>query len=449
MRSPAMSAASSSDRAARLQRDARPVVSGRDAHLGRNRRLVDEDKARCLKLGLLSLQFGTRRSYIRTVLFSGVQSFFERDVMAFIEAPDRCRPGFQPLLGLEPRANLFECQVRLRCDQIKQPLAMRPERRATVARAGRCRYTARCRPAFDPTNCGRGAETENPRRFSSALAVLDKRDRSRPEIIRVSLRYRQTSPLLSKQPESDLRPFGNPLMFRFTSTENRSSGTRGFMKAARGLFHHRVVDRDRLGACERFRIELHKAKVLPCLADGVADRLHAVGIDVAVFFEQNGSAEHEVAAVPQIARLDKAGGGCRIRLLDEFCDAANLSGNDVAQVDIAVFGGRTLRFDAEGHDASRLGRDQPPPARGDKGIGVAHHMIGGSARTIASLSRDCANTAPADIGGPESRRIGSSSTSALSPISANCSSTMNRYAVLVMTIGRSNSVASDTRSRVS
>jgi transposase len=33
--------------------------------------------------------------------------------------------------------------------------------------------------------------------------------------------------LLSKQPESDLRAFGNPLivlLFRFTSTENRSSG---------------------------------------------------------------------------------------------------------------------------------------------------------------------------------------------------------------------------------
>src|SRR5467141_1122067 len=49
------------------------------------------------------------------------------------------------------------------------------------------------------------------------------------------------------------------------------------------------------------------------------------------------------------------------------------------------------------------------------------------------------------MAGPESRRIGSSSTSASSPISASCSSTMKRYAMLVMTIGRSNSSASDTR----
>jgi hypothetical protein len=45
-------------------------------HLGRNRRLVDEDEARRVKLGLLELQFGTRCSDIRTILFGGVQSFF-------------------------------------------------------------------------------------------------------------------------------------------------------------------------------------------------------------------------------------------------------------------------------------------------------------------------------------------------------------------------------------
>jgi hypothetical protein len=45
-------------------------------HLGRNRRLVNEDQARRGKLGLLNLQRGTRRSDIRTILFGRVQSFF-------------------------------------------------------------------------------------------------------------------------------------------------------------------------------------------------------------------------------------------------------------------------------------------------------------------------------------------------------------------------------------
>jgi len=56
-------------------------------HLGRNRRLVDEDETAGLKLGLLDLQLGTRCSDIRTILFGGVQSFFERDLVAFVEAP--------------------------------------------------------------------------------------------------------------------------------------------------------------------------------------------------------------------------------------------------------------------------------------------------------------------------------------------------------------------------
>src|ERR1700738_1652623 len=138
--------------------------------------------------------------------------FFERDVMAFVETPDRGRTGFQPPLGLEPSANLFERQVRLRCDQIKQPLAMRLERRATVARAGQCRYTARCRPALDPADWGRGAETEHPRRLPSDLSVFEE-----PFAIARPHCCCQTNPNLI------CAPLGTPLLFRFTSTENRSS----------------------------------------------------------------------------------------------------------------------------------------------------------------------------------------------------------------------------------
>src|ERR1700688_4321231 len=148
--------------------------------------------------------------------------FFERDVVAFVEAPDRGRTGFQPLLALEPRANLFERQVRLRCDQIKQPLAMLLERRATVARAGQCRYTARCRPALDPADCGRGAKTEQPRRFPSALAVFDKRHRR--ALRSLEYPFAIARPRRCCQNNSNLicAPLGTPLLFRFTSTENRS-----------------------------------------------------------------------------------------------------------------------------------------------------------------------------------------------------------------------------------
>src|SRR5277367_1315335 len=149
--------------------------------------------------------------------------FFERDVVAFIEAPDRGRSGFQPLFRLEPRAYLFERQVRLRCDKIEQPLPMHLERRAAVARAGQCCHAARRRPALDPADRGRSAETKHPRRFPSALALFDKRDRPHPEVLRVSLRHRPTSLLPSSNPNLICDPVGTPLLFRFTSNENRSS----------------------------------------------------------------------------------------------------------------------------------------------------------------------------------------------------------------------------------
>ena len=100
---------------------------------------------------------------------------------------------------------------------------MHLKRRATVVRAGLCRHTARCGLALDPADCGRSAETEHSRRFPSALVAFDERERSRPEVVRVSLCHRATSPLLSKQLESALRASENPLLFRFTSAENRSN----------------------------------------------------------------------------------------------------------------------------------------------------------------------------------------------------------------------------------
>ena len=45
-------------------------------HLRRDRRLVDEDEARRIELGLLGLQLGARGGDVRTILLGGVQSFF-------------------------------------------------------------------------------------------------------------------------------------------------------------------------------------------------------------------------------------------------------------------------------------------------------------------------------------------------------------------------------------
>ena len=165
-------------------------------------------------------------------------------------------------------------------------------------------------------------------------------------------------------------------------------------RRARGLFHHRIVDRDRFRRSEGAAVERHEAEVAAGLGDGVADRLHALGIDVAVFIQQNRSAEHEVAAVPEIAGLDIVGGRGRIRLLDEFCHRPDISGNHLARIDITILGGGAFGRHAESHDASRICRYQSLPAGRDKRLGIAHHVIGGERQhhrfIAAHLRKGCA-----------------------------------------------------------
>src|SRR5664280_3848286 len=111
---------------------------------------------------------------------------------------------------------------------------------------------------------------------------------------------------------------------------------------ARGLFHHRVVDGDGFRRFECARIQRDKSEIASSLDHGIGDGLHAFGIDVAVFVEQNGCAKHEVAAVPEITGLDIFSGRYRIRLLDELRDGTDLAGNRLARADITVLGGRPL-----------------------------------------------------------------------------------------------------------
>ena len=71
-------------------------------HLGRNRRLVDEDETRRVKPGLLELQFGTRCSDIRTILFGGV-AVAPKDDLAQVR-PGHIGNELNLKHGLQPRA---------------------------------------------------------------------------------------------------------------------------------------------------------------------------------------------------------------------------------------------------------------------------------------------------------------------------------------------------------
>src|SRR6266700_1740274 len=68
-----------------------------------------------------------------------------------------------------------------------------------------------------------------------------------------------------------------------------------------------------------------------------------------------------------------------------------------------------------------------------------------STSTSALRSRSAASTAETATAGPESRLMGSSTMSASTPRSRNCSATTNRKSVLVMTIGRPNNSGSQMR----
>ena len=123
-------------------------------------------------------------------------------------------------------------------------------------------------------------------------------------------------------------------------------------------------------------VELDKSEIAPCPGDGIGDGLHAAGVDLAIFVEQHRGAEHEVAAVPEIAGLDVAGGGRRIRLLDEFRNRSDLARDDFAGADVAVFGGGAFRLYAKGHDVPCFRGRKPLTAGGDERRVVAHDVIG-------------------------------------------------------------------------
>src|SRR5262249_43238807 len=116
-------------------------------------------------------------------------------------------------------------------------------------------------------------------------------------------------------------------------------------RGARGLLHHGIVDRDRARLAEGLRIEGDEAEIAAGLRHRITYLAHAGGIDLAILVEQDVGAEHEVAAVPQIARLDVPACGCGIRLFHEFLDGEDLARNRLAWLDVAVFGGRALRLD--------------------------------------------------------------------------------------------------------
>src|SRR5262249_56127166 len=75
------------------------------------------------------------------------------------------------------------------------------------------------RPLVEPTHCCRSGDVEQARDLAPALTLLDQCNRARTQVIRVPPRHGISPPLLTEQPEPDLRARWNPLWrFRLVSS---------------------------------------------------------------------------------------------------------------------------------------------------------------------------------------------------------------------------------------
>src|SRR5687767_4812221 len=100
------------------------------------------------------------------------RTFFERDLVAVVEAPNGAGGDSKLLLAAKPVTDLLKRQVGLLRHEIEQPLRVRLERRAAVPGAGFCRDAALSLPPVQPTYRRRGCKLEHTRHLPPALPLL-------------------------------------------------------------------------------------------------------------------------------------------------------------------------------------------------------------------------------------------------------------------------------------
>src|SRR5690606_24659865 len=112
------------------------------------------------------------------------RTFFERDLVTVVEAPDGAGGDSELLLAAKAVADLLERQIGFLRHQIEQPLRVRLERRAAVPGAGLGRDAARSLPPVEPPHRRGGSEVEHTRDLSPALPLLHHRNRTLAQVLR-------------------------------------------------------------------------------------------------------------------------------------------------------------------------------------------------------------------------------------------------------------------------
>src|SRR5215471_9066291 len=122
------------------------------------------------------------------------RTFFERDLVAVVEAPHRAHGDAELLLSTKSFADFLQRQIGLLGNEMEQQ-----------------------------SSCAWSGDVEQARDLAPALTLLDQCNRARTQVIRVPPRRHISPPLLTEQPESDLRARWNPLwQFRLVSSRKRS-----------------------------------------------------------------------------------------------------------------------------------------------------------------------------------------------------------------------------------
>src|SRR5262245_18053173 len=121
-------------------------------------------------------------------------------------------------------ADFLERQIRLFCHEIKQPLLVRLERRATVTGARFGPDVAGLAPPIEPTHCCGGCKIGQTRDLPPAVSLLDHRNRTLPHVFRVPLAHGFPPSVSTEHSNLICATAGiPPWQFRFTSIRNRSS----------------------------------------------------------------------------------------------------------------------------------------------------------------------------------------------------------------------------------
>ncbi len=93
-----------------------------------------------------------------------------------------------------------------------------------------------------------------------------------------------------------------------------------------------------------------KPRSRPAASTAFVDRGGAVGLEIAILFQQQVGAEQKVAGVPQIAFVHITLGLRLVGLFDELLDGEDIGADGGAGADVAVFGRRAGRPHSERND---------------------------------------------------------------------------------------------------